>query len=226
MSPTLLELRHISFRYRLSRNTYSDPVLKGIDLSLGEREVLVLVGPSGAGKSTLLRLCNRLEDPSDGEILLRGVNTADMGPQALRREIALIPQEPFLVEGTVRDNLLLPYDRQGTGKPGDALCREAMASVGLSADLLDRHDEGLSVGEKQRVSIARVLMMSPAIILMDEPTSALDQTNWEILARTILRINEKRGIAFVVVTHLGQFVESIHGRQVVLSQGEIINSHG
>lgn len=225
MSPKLLELRHISFSYRLSRNTYSDPVLKDISLSLEEREVLVLVGPSGAGKSTLLRLCNRLEDPREGEIVFRGVNTADMMPQTLRKEIALIPQEPYLVEGTVRDNLLLPYDRHGPGKPGELRCHEAIASVGLPADLLDRQDEGLSVGERQRVSIARVLMTSPSIILMDEPTSALDQANWEILARTIRQINGERGIAFIVVTHLRQFAESLKGRQVILSQGEIVNHH-
>ncbi|MDX1762868.1 MAG: ABC transporter ATP-binding protein [bacterium] len=226
MSPKLLELCRISFRYRLTRHTYSDPVLKGINLSLDVGEVLVLTGPSGAGKSTLLRLCNRLEDPSAGKILFRGVNTADMEPQALRKEIALIPQEPYLVAGTLRDNLLLPYDRHSPGRPEESRCREAMIAVGLSAGLLDRNDESLSVGERQRVSIARVLMMAPRIILMDEPTSALDQSNWEILARTIRRINGERGIAFMVVTHLSQFAESLAGRPVVLRHGEIVNHHG
>jgi putative ABC transport system ATP-binding protein len=224
LNQKILELRDVTFRYRLSQRDYSGMILKGINLTLHDGEILVLIGPSGAGKSTLLRIINRLVEPSGGVILFRGINTAEIAPQKLRKDIALVSQEPYLIEGTIHVNLLIPYEGSGKEAPPEPQCHEVLASVGLPQPMLERRTEELSVGERHRVSIARTLMTSPSIILLDEPTAALDQTNWEILSRTIRRINSDKKIAFVVVTHLEPFARSLSGRFLKIREGTIVAS--
>ncbi len=223
MNENVLILKDIVFSYRLDCQSFSPPVLKGINLTVQRGEILILVGPSGAGKSTLLRLLNRLEDPGAGKILFDGIPLCDRSPQELRREVALLLQETFLVAGTVQDNLLLPFE--GEGRTGDRrqAMETALDAVGLSRDFLLRSVRELSVGERQRVGIARILMTSPRVMLLDEPTSALDRENRRILAQTIRRINHDRFMTFVIVTHSRSFAEELSGRIVRIRKGEILS---
>ncbi len=221
MSRPILEVQGVSFRYRISRHEYGEPVLRQADLAVTPGAIHVIIGPSGAGKSTFLRLLNRLEDPTEGVIRFEGVDLAECDPLRLRRDVVLVSQEPYLLEGSVRDNLLLPFEDGDAADNGQEKMETVLRSVGLAVAMLSRSAGELSVGEKQRVSLARALMISPKVMLLDEPTSALDPENRFLLARTLRRINLSDAMTFVVVTHLEDFARALDGRLFQLREGEI-----
>jgi putative ABC transport system ATP-binding protein len=156
-----------------------------------------LLGPSGSGKSTLLRLLNRLADPDSGRVLYEGRDVRDYDPLALRREVSLVPQLPALIDGTVHDNVA--YGPRLAGRSFDA--RSCLELAGLDPAFEDRDAAKLSVGEQQRVMLARALALEPRVLLLDEPTSALDRTAREAVEGTLKRLRARTGISLVVVTH-------------------------
>lgn len=156
-----------------------------------------LLGPSGSGKSTLLRLLNRLADPDSGRVIYEGKDVREYDPLALRREVSLVPQLPALIEGTVHDNVA--YGPRLAGRSFDA--RSCLELAGLDPDFEDRDASKLSVGEQQRVMLARALALEPRVLLLDEPTSALDQTARDAVEGTLRRLRARTAISLVVVTH-------------------------
>jgi ABC-type proline/glycine betaine transport system ATPase subunit len=132
--------------------------------------ITAVVGPSGAGKSTLLRAINRLIEPTAGEVYLDGEPTSGMDPLDLRRRVGMVFQLPALFGATVEEATL--YGARLAGKDADA--GRLLEMAGLDASFKDKAPQALSVGEQQRVSIARALALEPEALLMDEPTSALD----------------------------------------------------
>lgn len=156
-----------------------------------------VVGPSGSGKSTLLRLLNRLADPQSGRVVYEGRDVRERDPLALRREVSLVPQLPALVEGTVHDNVA--YGPRLAGHSFDA--RSCLELAGLDAAFEDRDASKLSVGEQQRVMLARALALEPRVLLLDEPTSALDQEARDAVEGTLMRLRARTAISIVVVTH-------------------------
>jgi putative ABC transport system ATP-binding protein len=156
-----------------------------------------LLGPSGSGKSTLLRLLNRLADPDSGRVLYEGRDVREYDPLALRREVSLVPQLPALIDGTVHDNVA--YGPRLAGRSFDA--RRCLELAGLDPAFEDRDASKLSVGEQQRVMLARALALEPRVLLLDEPTSALDQAAREAVEGTLRRLRGRTAISLVVVTH-------------------------
>lgn len=157
-----------------------------------------IVGPSGSGKSSLLRLLNRLSDPDSGLILYRGTPIVERDVLELRREVMLVPQLPALIPGTVAQNIA--YARE--------LAHRQVRDEGLALDLagLDRSYAGreagrLSVGEQQRVMLARALAVGPKVLLLDEPTSALDEEATETVEAALARLHRRAEVAIVLVTH-------------------------
>lgn len=176
-----------------------------------------VVGPSGSGKSTLLRLLNRLADPESGRVVYEGTDVRERDPLALRREVSLVPQLPALVEGTVHDNVA--YGPRLAGHSFDA--RSCLELAGLDAAFEDRDASKLSVGEQQRVMLARALALEPRVLLLDEPTSALDQAARDAVEGTLMRLRARTAISIVVVTHdieqarrLAEYVIRIEAGQV------------
>lgn len=168
------------------------------DLSAGLPEGATCVaGPSGAGKSTLLRLLNRLADPDHGRVLYRGRDVRELDVLSLRREVCLVPQLPALLEGTVADNVL--FGVRLAGRAGDV--ERALDLAGLSGRFAERDADRLSVGEQQRVMLARALALQPAVLLLDEPTSALDEATRDAVEATLLELRERLGLSYVLVTH-------------------------
>lgn len=157
-----------------------------------------VVGPSGSGKSSLLRLLNRLADPDSGRILYRGSPIAELDVLDLRREVMLVPQLPALVPGTVADNLsyAAKVARHGSIDSGRALI-----DAGLDDSYEGRDTGKLSVGEQQRVMLARALAVEPSVLLLDEPTSALDPTATATVERALSRLRRRGDLSLVVVTH-------------------------
>ncbi len=171
-------------------------ILRGVDLGL-EEGATAMVGSSGSGKSTLLRLLNRLADPDAGEVRLRGLPLSAHDVLGLRRDVALVPQLPALVEGTVADNVELGARLSGQNADVD----RALALAGLHPSFGPRLAEGLSVGEQQRVMLARALALKPSVLLLDEPTSALDERTRAAVEATLLRLAAELDLSLVVVTH-------------------------
>jgi putative ABC transport system ATP-binding protein len=163
-------------------------------LPVGASSVL---GPSGSGKSTLLRLLNRLADPDSGRVIYEGRDVHEYDPLALRREVSLVPQLPALIEGTVHDNVA--YGPRLAGRSFNA--RNCLELAGLDPAFEDRDAAKLSVGEQQRVMLARALALEPRVLLLDEPTSALDQAAREAVEGTLRRMRARTAISLVVVTH-------------------------
>jgi putative ABC transport system ATP-binding protein len=156
-----------------------------------------VVGPSGSGKSTLLRLLNRLADPDSGTVVYEGKDVCEYDPLALRREVSLVPQLPALIDGTVHDNVA--YGPRLAGHSFDA--RSCLELAGLDPAFEDRDAAKLSVGEQQRVMLARALALDPRVLLLDEPTSALDQTARDAVESTLRGLRSRTSISIVVVTH-------------------------
>jgi putative ABC transport system ATP-binding protein len=156
-----------------------------------------LLGPSGSGKSTLLRLLNRLADPDSGRVLYEGTDVRERDPLELRREVSLVPQLPALIDGTVHDNIA--YGPRLAGHSFDA--RSCLELAGLDPAFEDRDASKLSVGEQQRVMLARALALEPRVLLLDEPTSALDHAARDAVEGTLNLLRARTAISLVVVTH-------------------------
>ena len=176
-----------------------------------------VVGPSGSGKSTLMRLLNRLADPDSGRVLYEGRDVRERDPLELRREVSLVPQLPALIDGTVHDNVA--YGPRLAGHSFDA--RSCLELAGLDPGFEDRDSSKLSVGEQQRVMLARALALDPRVLLLDEPTSALDQAARDAVEATLVRLRARTAISTVIVTHdmeqarrLADYVVRLEGGRV------------
>jgi putative ABC transport system ATP-binding protein len=187
----LFELQSVS----LSRNGAT--VLDGVTASIRTGSSC-LAGPSGSGKSTLLRLLNRLVDPETGNVLYRGADLRQRDVLELRREVCLVPQLPALIEGTVGENIGLGCRLAGREAPA---ADQLLGLAGLDSSFADRDASRLSVGEQQRVMLARALALEPKVLLLDEPTSALDDDSREAVEATLLALRERLDLAVVLVTH-------------------------
>jgi len=153
------------------------PVLDGVNLVLDSGELVDIVGPSGSGKTTLLRAFARLLPGVTGTLVFAGAPAHEVVPGEWRRHISLLPQRATMRAGTVRENLNLPWSlriRATESRPDDALLREALDGVGLHDIELDRDAARLSVGQAARISLLRVILTTPDVLLLDEPDANLD----------------------------------------------------
>jgi ABC-type cobalamin/Fe3+-siderophores transport system ATPase subunit len=177
-----------------------------------------VVGPSGSGKSTLLRLLNRLADPETGTVVYEGKDVRELDPLALRREVSLVPQLPALVDGTVHDNVA--YGPRLAGHSFDA--RSCLELAGLDPAFEDRDAAKLSVGEQQRVMLARALALEPRVLLLDEPTSALDRGARDAVEGTLRQLRAKTAISIVLVTHDLEQARRLAEHVVQVDAGRVI----
>ena len=189
-------------------------VFEGLRADLAEGATGI-VGPSGVGKSTLLRLLNRLADPSAGTIRYRGRDLREHDVLKLRREVGLVPQLPALLEGTVADNVL--FGPRLAKRAADVA--ESLRLAGLDPAFEARRADALSVGEQQRVMLARTLAVQPSVLLLDEPTSALDDTTKAAIEGTLRDLRERLGLSFVLVTHDVDQATRLADRVLVLEPG-------
>ena len=173
-------------------------VLDDVDVDIPNGATCIW-GRSGSGKSTLLRLLNRLADPTQGRVLLRGLDLRELDPLALRRRVALVSQLPSLVGSTVAANVELGPRLGGRRAPVDVAA--LLERVDLDPELAGRDAARLSVGQQQRVVLARALALEPEVFLLDEPTSALDARARAAVEATILDICSSTGVSVVLVTH-------------------------
>jgi ABC-type methionine transport system ATPase subunit len=190
-------------------------ILGGVDAEVPDGRITAVVGPSGAGKSTLLRAINRLIEPMAGEVYLDGEPTSEMNPLELRKRVGMVFQLPALFGATVEEATL--YGARLAGRSADA--GRLLEMAGLGASFKDKAQQSLSVGEQQRVSIARALALEPEVLLMDEPTSALDEAARRRIEDLIRELNASLGLTIVLVSHDLDQVERVADRVVLLAGG-------
>ncbi|MDP6041528.1 MAG: ATP-binding cassette domain-containing protein, partial [Candidatus Latescibacteria bacterium] len=158
----------------------------------------------GIGKSSLLRLLNRLQEPTSGTILIDDKPVDEHDVTHLRRRIGYVQQTPIAIEGTVRDNLCLPYTFKAASRessPDDHVLREKLDAYLLTDVQLDDNATELSVGQKQRIALIRILLVAPNLLICDEPTSALDPESKAVVERELERINRETQTSVILITH-------------------------
>jgi lipoprotein-releasing system ATP-binding protein len=196
----MIELREITKRFGTLQ------VLKGIDLNIGEGEVVSIVGPSGAGKTTLLQIMGTLDRPDTGTVSINGVRTDNLKERELaafrNRHIGFVFQfHQLLPEFTALENVMIPALIAGTSsREAAARAREVIGFMGLT-DRMEHKPNELSGGEKQRIAVARALINNPSVILADEPSGSLDSHNKEELHKLFFKLRDHYGHTFVIVTH-------------------------
>ena len=200
-------------------------VLQDIDVTIPRNLITVLCGPSGGGKTSLLRLLNRLDDPDRGDILFEGRPIIEYEVTALRRRVALVFQTPVMFSGTVSDNLAVAAELAGVQNDQfDEQASQVMLLAELEPSLLERPGGELSVGQKQRVNLARALMTSPEVLLLDEPTSALDPETSHALMKTIGSLSGVQQLTIVVATHRVSEARDYAHHALVLRDGRLVDS--
>ncbi len=219
-APLAVELRNVSFRYP---GTVGEPVLKNINLTVRKGETLAIVGATGSGKSSLVRLLPRFYDPTEGEVLVDGVNVRECDLTHLRQKIGFVLQKSELFSDTVKNNI-----RWGRPDATDEEVKRA-ATVAQAADFIEGFSDGydtfiaekgasLSGGQKQRMSIARALCRKPQILILDDATSALDLATEAKLRRAL-----REELADTTVILIAQRIASVRDadRIAVIEEGEI-----
>jgi ABC-type methionine transport system ATPase subunit len=194
-------------------------ILAGVDALVRDGEVTAVVGPSGAGKSTLLRAINRLIEPSSGEVYLDGEPTGSLDPLELRRRVGMVFQIPALFGHSVEEALLYGARLAGRSSPDPGRLLEL---VGLDPSMSGRAPETLSVGQQQRVSVARALALEPEALLLDEPTSALDEAARRKIEDLVRDLNGRLGLTMVFVSHDISQVGRVAHRVILLAEGKSV----
>lgn len=185
-------------------------------LSIPAQKVTCIMGPSGSGKSTLLRLLNALETPDSGEIFFQGQRIAEIHPVELRRQAVMVPQTPVIFSGSVKDNLLAGLELAEKPKASNDELDRILRRVLLSKDLKTPAEQ-LSGGEKQRLALARAMLLNPEAFLLDEPTSALDEDTADAVMKNFLDYSRKHASTLVIVTHSKELAEHVADHIVDIS---------
>lgn len=202
-------------------------VLKGIDLTIKEKEIVTIVGASGAGKSTLLHILGTLDTPDEGELLYDSVNIARLSSNKLsefrNNNIGFVFQfHHLLPEFTALENVCIPAWIKGTGKKeAEQRATELLTLLGLE-ERVNHKPNQLSGGEQQRVSVARALVNHPRVVLADEPSGNLDSRTKNELHQLFFTLREELGQTFVIVTHDTELAR-MSDRQIKLNDGMLMN---
>lgn len=197
-------------------------ILKGIDLTIGDGEFVVILGASGSGKSTLLNIISGLERPDEGKVFYGDSEITSFSDKQLtlfrREQVGFVFQQYYLLpDMTVDKNV-----RMGADLAKNSDYRAVIGAMGL-CDKLNKYPRQLSGGEQQRVAVARALAKLPKVLFMDEPTGALDEITGRQLLDYVLTLREQNGFTLVMVTHNANIAETAE-RVIRLNSGEIVEA--
>ncbi|XP_023531145.1 ABC transporter I family member 17 isoform X2 [Cucurbita pepo subsp. pepo] len=215
---------HVKIRIR-NLTKFSDgkenPILRGISVDILRGKIVGIIGPSGSGKSTMLRALNRLWEPPAETVFLDGHDIVDLDVLGLRRKVGMLFQIPALFEGTVADNIR--YGPQLRGKKlSDDEVHKLLNLADLDSSFFSQIGSELSVGQAQRVALARTLANAPEVLLLDEPTSALDPISTENIEDVLMKLKTKWGITIIMVSHSIKQIQRIADVVCLLVDGEIV----
>ena len=214
-----VEFRNVSKSFINEQETVD--VLKNVSSKVEKGSIVTLIGPSGSGKSTILSLCNLLQTPDEGEILVQGKEVREWDIQELRRKVGIAFQSAPMIAGSALENLSLPVQLQGRNLDDPM---KYLDYVGLTADLLSREAKELSGGQRQRLSLARTLVNKPTVLLLDEVTSALDPISAREIEELILRINREHHTTILWVTHDLSQAERVSDQTWLIVDGRLVEA--
>jgi len=220
----MIEIKNLSKSFRSADGTVE--ALKDVSLSIQDGDIYGIIGMSGAGKSTLVRCINMLERPTEGSVIIDGVDMGSLNAKELRsarRDITMIFQGfNLLMQRTCLKNICFPLELSGVKAPeAKKRALELLEIVGLS-DKANAFPAQLSGGQQQRIAIARALATNPKVLLCDEATSALDPKTTQSILDLIKDINRKLGITVIIITHQMSVVESICKHVAILDGGYVV----
>lgn len=204
--------------FKLENVSFQD-ILQYPSIEIEEGKVTFLVGPSGVGKTTLLRMCNRTLSPTEGAIYYKGTDICEISPLELRRDVLLLSQQIFLMDGSIEDNFKSLYDYRGENLPSKDRMKFFLNLCKVPFDLEQRCDN-LSGGERQRVAMALQLSFLPKVWMLDEPTSALDSETAHKVLKNIIDFSKGNGIDIIAVSHSPLLVEEFGERKISLTPGK------
>ena len=220
----MIEIKNLSKTFKTADSSLD--ALKNVSLTINDGDIYGIIGMSGAGKSTLVRCINMLERPTEGQILIDGVDMGSLSSKQLRdarRNITMIFQGfNLLLQRNCLKNICFPLELEGMKKE-DAKKRalELLEIVGLP-DKAKAYPAQLSGGQQQRIAIARALATNPKVLLCDEATSALDPNTTHSILNLIRDINKKLGITVIIITHQMSVVEETCNRVAILDNGTVV----
>jgi len=221
MNTALLSCQNVSKFYQ--EGTQQTEVLKQVSFSMQPSELVAIVGSSGSGKSTLLHTLGGLDQPSSGEVFIKGQSLQQMTPNALAKlrnqYLGFVYQfHHLMADFTTLENVMMPMliGQQNKTEAQDR-AEQILSAVGLQHRISHR-PSALSGGERQRVAIARALVNNPALVLADEPTGNLDHKTTESIFELIQQLNQEKQIAFLLVTHDLNLAEKLN-RRLIMQDG-------
>ncbi|MBG9443457.1 ABC transporter ATP-binding protein [Cytobacillus firmus] len=186
-------------------------------LDIKKDKVTCITGESGAGKSTLLKTLNKMITPDSGEIFYKGTSLKEIDSVQHRRKVIMLSQVPLIFPGTIKDNLIMGYKLNGKKPCDDEILKQALHNMQMTKEL--HGDAGtLSGGEKQRLALARILLLKADVYLLDEPTSALDEDTEMMILEYFIREIKKKQASLLMITHSNTVNEQFAEERIYLSQ--------
>lgn len=184
-----------------------------------------ILGQSGSGKTTILRMLNKMISPTQGWILFYGQDLKEIKSVSHRRNVIMLSQNPAMFDGTIRDNLTLPFKLQEKENPVEDELYRMLSRVQLDKKL-ETPVIQLSGGEKQRLALGRIFLCNPSVYLLDEPSSALDEDTEDTIINMVSEHIKTSGKSVVMVTHSKSIAEKYADEIIELSNGKIVSRRG
>ena len=204
----------------LFKNVSYKNILNIRELNIPSHKVTCIVGQSGSGKTTLLRLLNKIISYDEGEILYNDKSLKTIDSIELRREVIMLPQIPVMFNGNVKENLLIGLKFSEKPLVPDEILYEILEFVQLDKELSESVEK-LSGGEKQKLCLARALLLNPEVFLLDEPSSALDEDTEHLIISSLVEYTKKNNKTLIMVTHSKKIAKNFSDNIIEIKNGSL-----
>ena len=207
--------------FRFQNVIYKD-IIDIKSLTIPSNKIVCITGESGGGKTTLLKLLNKMISPDSGEVFYLDTPLEEMDSINHRRKVIMLPQNPAIYNGTVKDNLLIGLKFSEKTMENEDMLLSSLQSARLNKKL-DESIDNLSGGEKQRLALARVLLLNPDVFLLDEPSASLDEETERIIIENLVAQCKKNSKSIIMVTHSNKVASTYSDLIIRIDKGRVVN---